>query len=129
VADDPLLQVVPDKADKGKEVAQGRGIRAAAAEVVEDRVVAQDRGIRAAAEEEEVVDRVVAQDKEVGSQAEEVAAAAAVLDDKEDTDACYDDQGSPFRSVHPPYAHDQDIMARWEQRCSRKRSLVDSKEE
>ncbi|KAJ6094089.1 hypothetical protein N7467_002934 [Penicillium canescens] len=126
VADDPLLDVVPGKADKGKEVAQGRGILAAAAEVVEDRVVAQDRGIRAAAAEV-VEDRVVAQDKEVGSQAEEVV--AAVLNDKEDTDACYDDQGSPFRSVHPPYGHDQDIMAHWEQRCSRKRALVDSKEE
>ncbi|KAJ6098239.1 hypothetical protein N7499_002613 [Penicillium canescens] len=125
VADDPLLDVLPGK-DKGKEVAQGKGIRAAAEEVVEeDRVVAQDRGIRTAAEV--VEDRVAVQDKEAGSQAEVVA--AAVLNDKEDTDACYDDQGTPFRSVHPPYAHDQDIMAHWEQRCSRKRALVDSKEE
>jgi hypothetical protein len=126
VADGPLLEVVPGKAGKGKEVAQGRGILAAAAEVVDDRVVAQDRGIRAAAAV--VEDRVVAQDKEVGSQAEEVVA-AAVLNDKEDTDACYDDHGSPFRSVHPPYGHDQDIMAHWEQRCSRKRALVDNKED
>lgn len=126
MADDLAL----GKVDKGKDIAQDSGVRAAAAEEeveeeeVADRGIAQDRGILAAGEV--VEDRVVAQDKEVGSPVEE--AAADVLEDKKDTFACYD-QGSPFRLVHPPYARGQYIVAHWEQRCSRRSVRVDSKEE